>query len=60
MTATLWPRSIPRSVRALARRLTRSCTWRYLRRTSPQTSASRSGTMDALMVRNSAVFIFPS
>src|SRR3990172_2349130 len=57
MTATLSPLPMPRAWRALARRLTRSWSWEKVRLSPSQARATRSGTTDEAIIRNSDVFI---
>src|SRR3989304_1368021 len=56
-TATLSPLPMPRAWRALARRLTRSWSAANVRLSPSQVRATRSGTTEAAIIRNSLVFI---
>src|SRR3990172_12271728 len=57
MTATLSPLPMRRPWRALARRFTRSCSWAKVRLSPSQARATRSGTTEAPIIRNSLVFM---
>src|SRR3972149_10369578 len=56
-TATLSPLAMPSAWRALARRLTRSWSAAKVRLSPPQVRATRSGTTEAAIIRNSLAFI---
>src|SRR3990170_101256 len=55
--ATVSPLPMPRAWRALARRFTRSWSSAKVRLSPPQVRATRSGTTEAAIIRNSLVFI---
>src|SRR3972149_4052490 len=55
--ATLSPLPMPRAWRALARRFTRSWSSAKLRLSPSQARATRSGTTEAAIIRNSLVFM---
>src|SRR3990172_12709337 len=57
MTATVSPLPMPRAWRALASRFTRSWSWAKVRLSPSQVRATRSGTTEAAIIRNSLVFM---
>src|SRR3990172_3299162 len=57
IAAIVSPLPMPSDWRALARRLTRSWSWAKVRLSPSQVRATRSGTTDEAIIRNSLVFM---